>query len=337
MAECYQYNPNGKRGERLQPVEKISAQRAVFMFPGFDSSLSDNADLRGKTKNQLEGYMNAVHSALDNPKGKGLYAVGYTFSPTPALFKQFYANPDKHVSQEAHQFVETILLPWLTKGHSKPSVNDLVKRMSETTFVSHSYGGIFAMQVCNALRNQLDARGYKEADIDRICQTGVLITTAGNTMTTAKPRFTELNFRGTNDIIMQGAQKAFEEAAGSNDKLDVLSTEHAFAYEPGARRSIVYAPMPDVLTYPGSEGPKTIGKNGIDIHHTAPVHWHANEGDQGDHSLYIRLKAQALRSAVKRDSKTPDTHALMTAGKLVSHEELARLNQALPQERVMRA
>ncbi len=308
--------------------------REVFVFPG-------SKEGKRESHRRLGGLMKLIERGLGGGPGEGDVAViGVNYRLMPPLTKpldknitrQFYADPDHYASPDAVAFVQQQLIPrLLPEAEGKPPVTTLQERMSRLTFIAHSIGGLFSQMVCNELYRALDGRGYTNAEIGTICQSGVLISTAGtNFVRTAVPRFTELTFQATNDHLFSKNFETYHpffpnQVDKIRQAMGIDNLPEGFSIRQVPTGLLIASPVPTQLDYFDGQNERTIGGEGKpDITHDPQPHWCLPSSPGPiDNSLAVKLKIQVLQKAVTRGPGLPDPAALLTQGSLLTSPERA--------------
>ena len=319
----------------------------IFVFPGIDDPYPPEEE----NLKRLSSFMKTIETRLSEstkPLKAHIVGVNYSGAIPPNDFVAYYRNPEIFVDKDARAFVDKILVPRLFGNQEKPTVTQLQQRISNITFVTFSYGGIFAQQVCNGLRQEMDIRGYTPKEIEKVCQSGVQISAAGlNVVHTKKPYFSALNFRSIKDPVLEARfekRRPLLESAGLNVAevrerihLDAPNNNKPeFSCQNVSSGVLVTSPIPKTMEFKEGEKTSRIGKYAAksgDISHEPRPHWclpvpntNGEErwpGDlqEPDNSLAVKLKIQALYNAVGREPKDVDPMMLMMRGNLLSKTE----------------
>ena len=301
--------------------------REVIFFPGVDGRVVRTQE---ETNTIAKRSLRCLrHSAAAELVGAQCSVVTYRkFTPIDE-FGKYYEKPARYVGEDAKQFVSTILLPRLgLDGDAKPCAQEIINRLSCITFVTHSYGAIFAQQVANGLRSELAARNYEPSEITAIIHSGVVISTTGaDIIDTKVPQFVALRLRATNDAEVIPVLNTLEKVADilkhvpgvrslAQNYRELLKAT-GYDYRPdfdvkaNARAALILAKMPDSITHVNHRGAeKTIdhttgksdGRSKLDAHHQLGMHCYVDRDAKPDdiHKKYIDLKLATLERAVHR-------------------------------------
>lgn len=327
----------GENGQSqlLDELPKPTVGREVFVFPGYDGSFEING-----AKKTISGMLRILTHCLGNTAQNPavrVCAVGYKH-----LEFNRDASSGTFVSADAKQFVDRVLVPRLFPNEQRPSVVQLQERLSRITFVGHSYGTIFAQYVANALREELQGRGYNAADVADIVESGLLITTGGVTeLDVGTPQFSAIHARASNDSFIKMAASHRTDAHYPNTPNDDpekkqahkqqleqmgMSGSREFSMAYGKNYAVMNGDVPShiVMTEHGErqvydaeriqrENPR------MDFHHTPAPYWYRSEepvpGDV-DNRMMSGLLQNALGNAVTRKRGIPNLESLLTDGLL---------------------
>ena len=313
-------------GYKLRPAPHTAPRngaREVIVLPGFDGTDVNKRTTGTKTAKHL---LRTIRFAAE-PALKDAHCSVVVYHKTNSLehadeFGKYYKSPGSFVSTDAKQFVDEVLLPRLgLEGSHRPTAQNIIERLSRITFVTHSYGAIFAQQVANGLRQTLTERHYDRLEIDSVLHAGVVISTAGpDLIKTGASQFTTLRFRATNDETVKTILGWAQNTAGHfyshfNHVLRETGydTKTDWEVKPERDSAIIYAKLPDSITYAkqnGSEAtinektrmpPLFLGMK-MDRHHLDRMHWYADKNAKPEDpgKKYIDLKLDVLDRAVHR-------------------------------------
>ncbi len=343
------------RGDRrkLRPAEDMPPEgtREVFVFPHRNAFLGSRSERFEKDSRELSGMLKIVEqrvAATGDAEPPRVMGVRYTQDTSaPQMLDRmadYYHRPDRHSSADAQQFVDTVLLPRLMRGQKHPFATVIQHRMSALTFVSHSFGAVFAQEVANALRDRLAEHGYAERDIGRICRSAVLISTSGpNVVHTVAPHFIALNFRNPADQELDTTMKLVAPLLPLKGlSVDQIKSAIEWPFEKRDSRChpvpdgmLVYAPIAKGLRYQDGDRERVIGKGNEgekqNISHSPAPFWHPalSEVPQSQ-MLANRLINQSLANALsprQRGQGEVNAKRLMLEGRLLSAEERSMVDK----------
>lgn len=202
------------KGPEIHRFLNLKSQYVERALGGIE--VLDNTDIYTVSYNEPVGKVtkkvfDAAASVLskENPYGEIMHKV----SKSPALVgRSFHVlrykqNPDVYFSQSAKQFAHEVLMPVIEQhcraGLSHEEMLAAVKRdFNRITFVSDSYGGIFAREIANCLKRDIPRSFPKivEPEIKSLLQSIVHVGLANVVDAEKEGDYTSVMVTGNHDM-----------------------------------------------------------------------------------------------------------------------------------------
>jgi hypothetical protein len=164
---------------------------------------------------QLERWMKSIERILGGPsiydEHVELYCISHPTDFQSSFSARSYAlnaDPENAVSEQARNFVDKVIKPFLfPNNEEKPDIDKLKSRFRELNFCSTSYGGAFVREVSNYLGQLMEERGYDSETSKAVLAEAYSLSIMSSCRIDSKPErgnFSGVFVMSMNDTIIRG-------------------------------------------------------------------------------------------------------------------------------------